>query len=157
MTPFEEITGKLRELLVGNVDTDVIQQVESAVVLALEPYALIRKERSLIVYESTDNEIVNRFFLAKAVQGCTPRTLELYKRNLAQGIKTINKHIKDITADDIRIYLAKKKMQKVSTSYLANIHRTFSSFFTWAWFIIFSILSASSSRLVPSARPASAS
>lgn len=108
MTPFEEITTKLRELLVGNVDPDAIQQVESAVALALENYDLIRKERALIVFESTDTEIINRFFLAKAVQGCTQRTLELYRRNLAQGIKTINKHIKDITADDIRIYLAKK-------------------------------------------------
>lgn len=132
MTPIEEITNKLRELLVGNVNADTIQQVESAVALALEDYDLARKERSLIVFESTDTEIVNRFFLAKAVQGCTQRTLELYRRNLAQGIKTINKHIKDITSDDIRIYLAKKKMQKVSSSYLANIHRTFSSFFTWA-------------------------
>lgn len=132
MTPFEEITDRLREILVGNVDTEVIHQVESAVVLALEDYDLVKKERSIVVYESTDSEIVNRFFLAKAVQGCSPRTLELYKRNLFQGIKTMNKHIKDITSDDIRIYLAKKKMQKASSSYLANIHRTFSSFFTWA-------------------------
>lgn len=132
MTAIEDITYKLREALVDVVEPDVVRQVESAVILALEDYDLNRKERSLIVYERTDEEIVNRFFLAKAIQGCTPRTLELYKRNLQQAILTINKHIRDITSDDIRLYLAKKKVQKVSSSYLANIHRTLSSFFTWA-------------------------
>ena len=67
MTAMEEITGKLRELLVGEVEPEAIQQVESAVALALEDYDLIRKERSLIVFESTDTEIVNRFFLIPAV------------------------------------------------------------------------------------------
>ena len=132
MTPYEEISNKLRELLIDRVDAETIQDIESAVALALEDFDIIRKERSLIVYEETDAEIMNRFFLAKAVQGCSRNTLELYKRNLSQGIKSINKHIRDITADDIRIYLAKKKIQKSSSAYLANIHRTFSSFFTWA-------------------------
>lgn len=132
MTTIEELLYKLRESLVGIIEAETINSVESAVLLALDEYELIRKERSLIVYERTDEEIVNRFFLAKAVQGCTKRTLELYKRNLQQAIRTINKHIRDITADDVRIYLAKKKMQKSSSAYLANIHRTLSSFFTWA-------------------------
>ena len=132
MTPYEEITAKLREFLIDLVEPEIIRQVESSVCLALDDYDLTKKERSLVVYERTDIEIVNRFFLAKAVQGCTPRTLELYKRNLSLGIQTMNKHIKDIEADDVRLYLARKKMQKVSSSYLANIHRTFSSFFTWA-------------------------
>lgn len=132
MSPYEEITAKLRELLIDLVEPEIIRQVESSVCLALEDYDLTKKERSLVVYEGTDIEIVNRFFLAKAVQGCTPKTLELYKRNLSLGIQTMNKHIKDIEADDVRLYLARKKMQKVSSSYLANIHRTFSSFFTWA-------------------------
>lgn len=132
MTTIEELLYKLRESLVGIIEAETINSVESAVLLALDEYELIRKERSLIVYERTDEEIVNRFFLAKAVQGCTKRTLELYKRNLQQAIRTINKHIKEITADDVRIYLAKKKMQKSSSAYLANIHRTLSSFFTWA-------------------------
>ena len=133
MTPIEEITENLRGMLVGRgLEAELIQHIESVVVLSLEDYDIAQKERALIVYERTDTEIVNRFFLAKAVQGCTEHTLELYKRNLQQGFLTINKHIRDITADDIRIYLAKKKMQKASTSYLANIHRTFSSFFAWA-------------------------
>lgn len=132
MTPYEEISSKLRELLVGRVEAETIQEVESAVALALADFDIIRKERALIVYEQTDVEILNRFFLAKAVQGCSRNTLELYKLNLTRGIKSINKHIGDITADDIRIYLAKKKIQKRSSAYLANIHRTFSSFFTWA-------------------------
>ena len=132
MTTIEELLYKLRESLVGIIEAETINSVESAVLLALDEYELIRKERSLIVYERTDEDIINRFFLAKAVQGCTKKTLELYKRNLQQAISTINKHIKDITADDVRIYLAKKKMQKSSSAYLANIHRTLSSFFTWA-------------------------
>lgn len=132
MTTTEELLYKLRESLVGIIEAETINSVESAVLLALDEYELIRKERSLIVYERTDEDIINRFFLAKAVQGCTKRTLELYKRNLQQAIRTMNKHIKDITADDVRVYLAKKKIQKCSSSYLANIHRTLSSFFTWA-------------------------
>lgn len=132
MTAIEDLLYHLRESLVGVIEADMIQRVESVLLLALDDFDVTRKERSLIVYERTDEEIVNRFFLAKAVQGCTKRTLELYQRNLQQAIRTMNKHIRDITTDDVRIYLAKKKIQKCSSSYLANIHRTLSSFFTWA-------------------------
>lgn len=67
MTTTEELLYKLRESLVGIIEAETINSVESAVLLALDEYELIRKERSLIVYERTDEDIINRFFLAKAV------------------------------------------------------------------------------------------
>ena len=132
MTPIEDITDKFRNLLVGKIEPEVIQQVESALAMALDEYDLTKKERGLIVYERTDIDIFNRFFLAKAVQGCTERTLQLYKINLTRLFRDMNKHIKDVTPDDIRICLARYKMRNMSSSYLANLHRCLSSFYTWA-------------------------
>jgi len=132
MSATDEIIFKLREALVGTVTNDIIHQVEAAVLLSLENYDLTEKERSLVVYEASDMEILNKFFLAKAVQGCTERTLWQYKTNLVYSLKMMNKHIVDITADDIRVFLARKKIDRVSSARLATLQRTLSSFFGWA-------------------------
>ena len=132
MTAIDEIINNLRQALVGTVPIETIHQVEASIMLALENYDLVRKERALVVYESTDLEILNRFFLAKAVQGCTEKTLWQYKTNLTYCFRMMNKHIIDVTADDVRILLAKKKIDKVSDARLASLQRALSSFYNWA-------------------------
>jgi len=132
MAATDEILYKLRQTLVGNVPNEVIHQVEASVMIALEDYDLTKKERGLVVYEASDLEIFNKFFLAKAVQGLTERSLWHYKTNLVYAFKLMNKHVADVTADDVRILLARKKMDKVSDARLAGLQRTLSSFYTWA-------------------------
>ncbi len=57
--------------------------------------------------------------------------MSYYRTLLSAFLKKTGKHINEITTDDIRIYLAMKKLEKLSDNSLNNIRRTLSSFFSW--------------------------
>lgn len=131
MTALDEIRDSLRQTFIDRFSPEVINEIENTVFIILGHYEITEKEMRLVVFDNGDSEIVARFFLAKAIQGCTSRTAETYSAIIKYFLNGVRKHIVDITTDDIRIYLAKKKLNKASDSYLATIHRTLSSFFSW--------------------------
>ena len=131
MTALDEIRDSLRQTFIDRFSPEVINEIENTVFIILGHYEITEKEMRLVVFDNGDSEIVTRFFLAKAIQGCTTRTAETYSAIIKYFLNGLRKHIVDITTDDIRIYLAKKKVNQASDSYLATIHRTLSSFFSW--------------------------
>lgn len=72
------------------------------------------------------------FFIAKRVQGCSKRTIEVYKYVIDDFFRTIHKPLGEITTNDIRYFLAlKKEKQQVSDTHIDNIRRTLNTFFNW--------------------------
>lgn len=131
MTAFDEIRDNLRQTFVDRLSPETIGEIENVVCVVLGNYDITAKETRLVVFDNGDTEIVRRFFLAKAIQGCTPKTAETYSNIIKYFLSGVCKHIVDITTDDIRLYLARKKIERASDSYMATIHRTLSSFFSW--------------------------
>ena len=86
------------------------------------------------VYEENINEEAVRMFLvAKNIQGCTKRTLQYYGLTIKAFLTFLNyKSLDQVTANDIRYYLAvKKERDKNKDSNVNNIRRVLSSFFGW--------------------------
>lgn len=84
------------------------------------------------VYEENINEEAVRMFLvAKNIQGCTKRTLQYYGLTIKAFLTFLNyKSLDQVTANDIRYYLAvKKERDKNKDSNVNNIRRVLSSFF----------------------------
>lgn len=131
MTVFDEIRDNLRQTFLDRLSPEIISEIENAVYVVLGNYDINAKEMRIVVFDNGDSEIIRRFFLAKAIQGCTPRTAETYSNIIKYFLNVVRKHIIDITTDDIRLYLAKKKANRASDAYLATIHRTLSSLFGW--------------------------
>lgn len=72
------------------------------------------------------------FLSAKDIEGCSNRTIKYYKDIILKLIENIDKPIKEITTDDIRLYLSKyKEKSNCSSVTMDNIRRVFSSFFAW--------------------------
>ena len=131
-TPKEQICEDIRiSLFDAKVPLDAIRIVESALDLHLSKYDIIERERALVVYDEGDTDIVKKFFVAKAVQGCTEGTLTNYKRTIKWATSTIRKHLKDITSDDLRALFAWLKLKQCSSAHIATTQRALSSFFTW--------------------------
>ncbi len=75
---------------------------------------------------------LSMFITAKAVEGCSERTLSYYKQTILNMLKTISKSIGSITTDDLRFYLdLYRKKDQVSKVTLDNVRRVLSSFFAW--------------------------
>lgn len=72
------------------------------------------------------------FLSAKDIEGCSDRTIKYYKDIILKLINYIKKPIKEITTDDIRLYLSQYKEESNCNSVtMDNIRRVFSSFFAW--------------------------
>ncbi len=105
------------------------EEVASLIALALDPYDLVKTERAVVVYDGTDKGLIGRFFVAKSALGLSPQTLTYYKKTLTEFFNNVNKHIKDITTEDVRIFLTYKKSTGSSACNQDNIRRNLSSFF----------------------------
>lgn len=131
-TPQEEIIQDFRAMLIGDgISPSIVRDAESFLVAALSRYNIERKTESIVLFDNGDSDIIARFFVSKAVQGCTERTMKTYKDVIGKTITTIGKHIRDISSDDMRIYLAKKKVDGCSSAYMAVIYRAMNSLFNW--------------------------
>lgn len=105
--------------------------VIDAVTLALAPYDLVKIERSVVVYDGTDKGLIGRYFVAKQAIGLSPNSLKAYRNALSDFLSTVQKHIKDITTEDVRIYITNKKMNGASACYQNHIRLCLSSFFSF--------------------------
>lgn len=106
---------------VGNI-TDLVTVV-------LQHYDVQPKQTGLVVYEQSDVELVQKFFVAKVTQGLAERTLARYRECLKTVLPSMNKHIKDITTNDIRAHLVKMKLRGCSERTMNNDRLVLSSFF----------------------------
>lgn len=81
------------------------------------------------------NEEINYceiFICAKRVEGCSQKSIKYYKSTIENMLKTMNKHIKEITTEDLRRYLGDyTKKNNCSKVTIDNIRRIISSFFSW--------------------------
>lgn len=89
---------------------------------------------------TTDNEqnkqenthFLEMFISAKRVEGCSENTLKYYQTTIERLLSSTTKWIKDITTDDLRLYLAEyQKMNNASKVTVDNVRRILSSFFSW--------------------------
>ena len=83
--------------------------------------------------EANENEeLLEVFIAAKRVEGCSEKSLKYYDATIRQMICSVNKPAREISTDDLRVYLAGyQKMRNSSKITIDNIRRIFSSFFGW--------------------------
>lgn len=87
---------------------------------------------SNIDYQMTDQQLTDAFISAKRVEGCSEKTLNYYSTTIDNVMKAISKPIRQVTTDDLRVYLASYQQNKgVSKVTIDNVRRIMSSFFSW--------------------------
>lgn len=112
-----------------------ITDAKSALYIILNKYEITNRCTELAeIHEDRNEYLLKNFLVAKAVKGCTQRTLDFYRMSLIKIFSSIGKTVDDITADDIRYYMAvRQRRDKVSKVTIANEIRALSSFFTWSY------------------------
>lgn len=109
------------------------QDLRLRIEMALANYDITRSEHALTVYEGDVNENILKCFLsAKIAQGCSDRTVYYYKNSVMMSLEKIGKPYMDVTADDIRLYLAYRiHRDQVSKTTANNERRNLSAFYGW--------------------------
>ena len=120
-----DIKGPLLE----RFSPEQVNDIVDIITLALVRYDVEPKSTALVEYKADDFELVQKFFVAKATEGLTQNTLRYYKTVLQKALKTFNKHIKDITTNDVRAYIVSMKFRGNTERTQNNERRVLSSFF----------------------------
>ena len=101
--------------------------------IVLSKYDIKKAETEIVPYEGDVNEtILKRFLMAKTARGLSKRTLLYYRNSIKMTLEKIGKPYTEITADDIRLYLALRiNKDGISKTCANNERRNLSAFFTW--------------------------
>ena len=122
-----------------DMNADVIQAIEQKM------SSLLNKEQQEALHsvlaefadspgESQEDKLslVKSFIAAKRVEGCSDKTVRYYDSTIRNVLTSIGKEVKQVTTDDLRLYLDdyqnKSGASKVT---IDNIRRILSSFFSW--------------------------
>lgn len=129
----KQLTDELLIALMPFIQSADADDVAMAITMILNDYSITQEERSLALYEQDETELVFRKFLAaKIAKGCSARTVGYYKDSVSKALRIIGKPYDQVTADDIRYYLA-MRVQKdgVSKTTANNERRNLSAFYQW--------------------------
>ena len=79
-----------------------------------------------------DRDFLPVYIAAKRVEGCSEKTLHYYEASIANALSSIGKPVKQITTDDLRLYLdTYQQRNNAGKVTIDNVRRVLSSFFSW--------------------------
>lgn len=82
--------------------------------------------------EDDDRDFLPIYLAAKRVEGCSDKTLHYYETSISKALVSINKPVKQIMTDDLRLYLdTYQQRNNAGKVTIDNVRRVLSSFFSW--------------------------
>ena len=121
--------------------SQIIEQIERTMIPHLDEHQQQLLHLTLLQYTEgagvqEDNtgtqNYVKVFLAAKRVEGCSEKTVRYYDSTIRNVLTAIGKDAKDITTDDLRMYLDDYQSRSgASKVTIDNIRRILSSFFAW--------------------------
>lgn len=108
-----------------------MQEIKNLLYMILDPYEITGRCTEVAELKQDRNDyLLRRFLVAKTVKGCSKRTLKAYRTGLVMILRSIGKTVDDITADDIRYYLAvRQRRDGISKTTADNELRYLRTFF----------------------------
>ena len=126
----EQIINDVIQAMLHHLNNQQLECLKKALVEALDGQQIQKGDVKEIVEQNKD--FVNKFISAKRIEGCSEKSLFYYENTINAMLSSINKNIKHIATDDLRLYLTEyQKKNEISKVTLDNIRRILSSFFSW--------------------------
>ena len=127
----ETFISDMRVALYEILPPEKIAEVLDVISLQMAPYDLVRKCTEVVIADNGDAELLKRYFIAKATEGLTAKSLATYKTVLSWAFGMMRKHVKDISTDDVRVMIASMRLEGKSAAYQNLVRRTLNSFYGW--------------------------
>ncbi len=82
--------------------------------------------------EVSNDNYLRMFLDAKAIEGCSDRTIKFYRATIERMLEIVIIPIRKISTEDMRAYLSEyQKINNCSNVTVDNVRRNISSFFSW--------------------------
>ena len=126
----EQIINDVIQAMLHHLNNQQLECLKKALEEALDGKQIQKGDVKENMEQNKD--YVNKFISAKRIEGCSEKSLFYYENTINAMISSINKNIKHIATDDLRLYLTEyQKKNEISKITLDNIRRILSSFFSW--------------------------
>lgn len=120
-----QMIEKIEQRMLPHLDNKQRERLHNTLVQCL-------LEETVQERESDTQNFLKIFLAAKRVEGCSEKTIRYYDSTIRNVLASIGKEVKDVTTDDLRVYLDEyQKRSEASKVTIDNIRRILSSFFAW--------------------------
>ena len=81
-------------------------------------------------YNEENKSIIELYLSNKTLEGLSPRTIKYYGEVIYDFVEYVNKHLSDVTSQDVREYLSyKQQLNNCSGATIDNLRRNLNTFF----------------------------
>lgn len=127
----EEVIIKILSRVMDELPTVPADKLRPILDSVLYDYDIKPAERALVLRSNVGN-MAMMYLAAKKVEGLSKTTLQNYAYKLKRFMENMQKNIEDISANDIRMYLAAYQRHTRCTNTTLETERAFlNSFFSW--------------------------
>ena len=128
-----EGSNTIMETKIVNIINEMAEYLDAAQLRQLQEVLLSHLADNAIEKKDISNSDYLKMFLeAKAIEGCSERTIKYYGTTIEHLLNTINTPIRGITTEELRSYLVSyQKINNCGKTTVDNIRRNLSSFFSW--------------------------
>lgn len=122
-----ELIQTILQRMSNFLDRSQMDTLQSVLISCLQHYIEDNDRKTL-----SDDELISSFISAKRVEGCSEKTLGYYGSTLRNVFLSVRIPIRQVTTNDIRMYLAEYRGRgTVGKVTIDNIRRILSSFYSW--------------------------
>ena len=129
----ENFVNSFMSTLVEDIPNKYLTLIREKLFRFVSNYDISRKENSVNVYTGYLPEFYKIYFATLKIEGAKETTLQLYHLRLNNFFQYMNKDVKEISTNDIRIYLYIAQQQRqITNRTLDNTRTIINTFFEWA-------------------------
>ena len=125
----------IREILhdvAGLLDSRQLDELRSVLETRLKSVDMTESVDTAEKNRQENSHFLEMFISAKRVEGCSENTLKYYQTTIERLLSATSKWIKEITTDELLLYLAEYQQQNnASKVTVDNVRRILSSFVSW--------------------------
>lgn len=135
MTAKESLVNKIVGELEADLNSEQLRKVNMLLMMYLEPFELVKSSTDIVIYdEKSDASAYHQFMVSKKIQGLSDGTLKLYMQTINFFMSNLRKPFKDITTNDIRLFIANREIHdRISKGTLARERGCIVRFFHWLY------------------------
>jgi site-specific recombinase XerD len=129
----KQFIADIIQAMLQHLDNSQLEYLQQVLETKLENIEISPTNKTFVkIVENENKTLTNSFISAKRIEGCSEKTLAYYENTISITLTQINKNLKQLTTDDLRLYLTEYQDQHNSSRVtIDNIRRILSSFFSW--------------------------
>ena len=131
---YEKIRSELLASLSGRFGVEDLRIIGEHLDTAMKDYTITEAEHALIIPGREElKKLIKTYIVVRGIEGLSPRTLKNYAMHLLNFAEWVRCPIKELTANDIRLYLYEyQQARKISNRSLDALRSCLAPFFGWA-------------------------